>query len=149
LYDIFFNTLTKKIRKGLNKSKTNILPDFTRIITRSQQCDALVFLKNETQRVGDALKDQEDMFRETCRDFYSPGKGNLTNGQPRLIHGTFQYEADQQSNVMASPVLRHDTPATEETIARAQISHPNPSTDVYPKCPMTGRTSDFPLGFRG
>jgi hypothetical protein len=50
---------------------------------------------------------------------------------------------------MTSPVLRHGTSAAEETIVRAQSSQPNASTDVYPKCPMTGRTSDFPLEFRG
>jgi hypothetical protein len=74
----------KKIQKGVNESKTYIRPDFTRIITRSQQCDALVLLKNEAHRVVDALKEQEDMFRETCRDFYSPGKGKLANGQQKV-----------------------------------------------------------------
>jgi hypothetical protein len=120
LYDIFFNALTKRIRKGVNRSKTYIWPDFTRIITRSQQCDALVLLKNEAHRVSEVMKEQEEMFKETCRDFYSPGKGNLANGQQKLSHGTFQYEADQQSNVMASHVLHHSTSAAEETIVRAQ-----------------------------
>jgi hypothetical protein len=89
------------------------------------------------------------MFKETCRDFYSPGKGNLANSQQKSSHGTFQYEADKHSNVMASPVLRHGTSSAEETIVRAQGSQPNSSTDVYPKRPLTGRASDFPLGFRG
>jgi hypothetical protein len=89
------------------------------------------------------------MFKETCRDFYSPGKGNLARGQQKSRHGTFQYEAGQHSHVMASPVLRHGTLAAEETIARAQSIQPNSSTDVYPKCPSTGRASDFPLEFRG
>jgi hypothetical protein len=149
LYDIFFNALTKKVRKGVNESKTYIRPDFTRIITRSQQCDTLVLLKNEAQRVCKALKEQAEMFKETCRDFYSPGKGNPSNGQQKLSYGTFQNEADQHNNVMASPVLRHGTSAAEETIARAQGSHTNSSTDVYPKFPLTGRASNLPLGFRG
>jgi hypothetical protein len=133
----------------VNESKSYLRPDFTMLITRSQQCDALALLKNEAQRVCDALKEQEEMFKETCRDFYSPGKGNLASGQQKSSHGTFQYEAGQHSHVMASPVMRHGTSAAEETIARAQSSQPNSSTDVYPKCPSTGRASDFPLGFRG
>jgi hypothetical protein len=80
---------------------------------------------------------------------YSPGKGNLANVQQKSSHGTFQYEADQHRNFMASPVLRHGTSAAEETIARAQGNHPNSSTNVYPKCPLTGRASDIPLGFHG
>jgi hypothetical protein len=63
LYDIFVNALTEKIWKGVNKSKTYIRPDFTRIITRSQQYDALVLLKNESHRVNEALKEQEEMFK--------------------------------------------------------------------------------------
>jgi hypothetical protein len=119
------------------------------LTTRSQQCDALALLKNEAQRVCDALKEQEEMFKETCRDFYSPGKGNLASGQQKSSHGTFQYEAGQHSHVMSSPVLRHGTLAAEETIARAQSSQPNSRTDIYPKYPSTVRASDFPLGFRG
>jgi hypothetical protein len=149
LYDVFFNALTKKVRKGVNESKTYVRPYFTRIITRSQQRDALVLLKNEEQRVCEALKEQEEMFKETCRDFYSPGKGNPANGQKKSSHGTFQYEADQHSNITASPVLRYGTSATEDTIARAQGIQPNSCTDVYPKCPFTGRASDFRLEFRG
>jgi hypothetical protein len=139
----------KKIWKGVNESKIYIQPHLTRIITRSQQCDTLVLLKNEAPQVSEALKEQEEMFKETCRDFYSPGKGNLANGQHKLSHGTFQYGADQQSNVMASPVLRHRTSAVEETISRAQDNHPNSSTNVYTKYPLTGRASDFPLRFQG
>jgi hypothetical protein len=106
-------------------------------------------LKNEAQRICDALKEQEEMFKETCRVFYSPSKGNLASGQQKPSHGTFQYETGQHSPVTAYPVLRHGTSAAEETIARAQSSQPNSSADVYPKCPSTGRASDFPLGFRG
>jgi hypothetical protein len=62
-YDIFCNAPTKKIRKGVNELKSYVRPDFTRIITHSQQCDALVLLKNEAHTVGDALIEQDDKFR--------------------------------------------------------------------------------------
>jgi hypothetical protein len=180
LHDIFSSSLTPKIRKGLHQSKTYVRPNFTKSITHSDQCDALVLLKNEACLVWEAHREQDERFRETLLEL-SGGNNNNSHGQAMPLQrnsNTFvntidlpdDDEVEQQQpgtlNRIASKDrnphshIRFDQPqavgfrqgasASEETINNAKTgSTPNQVGEVYPTDTKSGRTSDFPIGFRG
>jgi hypothetical protein len=146
-----FISLTQKIRKGVNEFMTYVRLDFINLVIRSEQWDALMLLNNEAQIVSDVVKEQENMFGETCREFTGHGKGNSSGGQPKSNRSTYLNDAEQgaRNKPPPVPVLRHGTSSTEETIMTAQIKQRDRANDMYTKCPISGRTSDFPLGFLG
>jgi hypothetical protein len=68
LFDIYFSSLTAKIRKGTNESKTYTRPDFTTLITHVDQYDTLVLLNNEASVVWEMHKEQYYRFHETWKE---------------------------------------------------------------------------------
>jgi hypothetical protein len=86
LYDIYFNSLTAKIRKGINESKEYVRPDFTKLATHTDQSDALVALKNAAQKIFDEDNEQNDRFKDTIRELAAAGNKGGSHGQHKSGH---------------------------------------------------------------
>jgi hypothetical protein len=79
-----------------------VKPNFTELITHSDQCDALVLLKNEACLVWEAQKEQDERFREAWLEI-SGGKRNGSHGQAKPLQ--------RNSNTLVNTV---DTPYDDE-----------------------------------
>jgi hypothetical protein len=84
LHNIFSGSLTPKIRKGVHESKTYARLNFINLITHSDQCDALVLLKNEACLVWEGHKDQDERFREAWIEL-SGGNKNGSHDQAKPL----------------------------------------------------------------
>jgi hypothetical protein len=102
LHGMFSGSLTPKIRKGAHESKTYVRPNFTKLITHSYQCDALVLLKNKACLIWEAHKEQDERFRETWLEL-SGGNKNGSHGQAKPLQ--------RNSNTSVNTV---DTPYDDE-----------------------------------
>jgi hypothetical protein len=91
LYDIYVNSLTAKIRKGINESKEYVRPDFTKLATHTDQINALVALKNAlknaAQKIFNEHNEQNDRFKDTIRVLAAAGKKGGSHGQHKSGHG--------------------------------------------------------------
>jgi hypothetical protein len=156
-YDLFMNALTAKIRKGILESATFKRPDFRKLVTGADQRNSLMKLKNEADKIFKKLKEEEDRFRETCREFaVASNKGS--SHQRASAHVGTAAATDQtrkagvkQEAPSYAAVLKHNVSAAEETIGRAKASSggKHDRDAVYPVDPKSGKVSDFPVGFFG
>jgi hypothetical protein len=103
MYDLFFSSLSPKIRKGINESKTYIRPDYSRMETHSDHLGALVALKNEASPIWDEQKEQHDHIPEKWRELSAAGKSSS--------HHHHQQRSSQRGNTLFNTADNQDDAA--------------------------------------
>jgi hypothetical protein len=120
LYDLFMNSVTPKIMKGILASTSYLRPDFRKLVTGQYHRNCLVKLKNKAEKVNKVLREQEDRLRETCRELEATGPARTIGHPPTAPHPTLSTRKRSTTN-QSTRSLTTSQPSTRQSFAQREI----------------------------